>query len=50
MFGYILYLSFGLFLAQKYIYMQENVSCESPWNKLQNIGDTFPCYLGSMLV
>ena len=45
LFRYILYLYFGLFLA-----MEEDVSCESAWKKLQKIADTFPCYLGSMLV
>ena len=29
--------------------MEEDLSCESAWNKLQKIADTFPCYLGSML-
>ena len=29
---------------------EEDLSCESAWNKLQKIADTFPCYLGSMLV
>ena len=32
------------------ISMEEDASCESAWNKVQKIADTFPCYLGSMLV
>ena len=30
--------------------MEEDLSCELVWNKLQKSADTFPCYLGSMLV
>ena len=26
------------------MFIQEDVSCESAWNKLQKIADTFPCY------
>ena len=28
------------------IALAEDLSCESAWNKLQKIADTFPCYLG----
>ena len=47
---------FGFFLCVFWfvscpkISLEEDVSCESASNKLQKIADTFPCYLGSMLV
>ena len=51
LFGYIiLYLYFGLFLAQKYIYGRRSILWIGFFNKWQKIADTFPFYLGSMLV
>ena len=48
-FVYILYLILVCFLPRN-ISMEEGLSCESARNKSQKIADTFPCYLGSMLV
>ena len=38
------------FVSCPEFFLEEDVSCESASNKLQKIADTFPCYLGPMLV
>ena len=46
----IFYICILVCFLPRNISMEEDVSCESAWDKLQNIADTFPRYLGSMLV
>ena len=45
-----LYFISVFWFVSRNISMEEDLSCESAWNKWQTIADTFPFYLGSMLV
>ena len=46
----ILYIWILVCFLPRNISMEADLSCESAWNKLQKLADTFPYYLGSMLV